>query len=310
MAVTASEKLQGQLTQVRNQLAGTAPIRRRQLTEALEALQQALQEVEVAEEELSQQNEELIVAREALEIERHRYQDLFDGAPVGYLVTDLAGAIRQVNQAAIVLLHRDEKALIGKPLPVFLHPEERGAFRTLLAEMKTQPARREVEISIHPQGAPARRVLVTVARDADEKAGEPATLRWVLQDVSERRAAEDALRESQERLRHSQRLEAIGRLAGSVAHSFNNLLAAIAFHSELLLDEGGSPRDVRRHAEEIQRAGERAAALARQLLVFSRKQALNPARLSLRELIEGMEPILRRLLGESIVLRLDLDPAA
>ncbi|HYU35239.1 MAG TPA: ATP-binding protein, partial [Thermoanaerobaculia bacterium] len=300
---------QGQLTEVRNQLAGTAPIRRRQLTEALAALQEALQEVEVAEEELSQQNEELITAREALEIERHRFQDLFAGAPVGYLVTGLTGVIRQANRAATALLHSAEEALLGKPFAVFLPPAERGGFRALLAEMKDQPAPRERELTLQPHGSPARKVLATVARDVDEKAGKPAGLRWVLQDISERRAAEDALRESQERLRHSQRLEAIGRLAGSVAHSFNNLLAAIAFHSELLLDDRCAKRDIQRHAEEIQHAGERAAALARQLLAFSRKQALNPARLSLGDLIESMEPILRRLLGEDIVLGLDIDPA-
>jgi len=312
MPATGPEKLQRQLTQVRDQLAGTAPIRRRQLTEALAALQEALQEVEVAEEELSQQNEELIAAREALEFERHRFQDLFEGAPVGYLVTDSSGVIRQANRAATALLHSIEKALPGKPLAVFLPPAERGGFRTLLAELRSRPAHREIEISLRRvgHGVPALRILATVARDADEKAGEPAGLRWVLQDVSERRAAEEALRESQERLRHSQRLEAIGRLAGSVAHSFNNLLAAIAFHSELLLDDRCAKGDVQRHAEEIQRAGERAAALALQLLAFSRKQALNPARLSLGDLIESMEPILRRLLGEDIVLGLDLDPAA
>ncbi len=126
MAATGSERLQGQLAQVRDQLAGTAPIRRKQLAEALAALQEALQEVEVAEEELSQQNEELIAAREALELERHRFQDLFEGAPVGYLVTDSSGVIRQVNRAAAGLLCGVESALPGKPLAVFLPPTERG----------------------------------------------------------------------------------------------------------------------------------------------------------------------------------------
>ncbi|HJX28972.1 MAG TPA: ATP-binding protein, partial [Thermoanaerobaculia bacterium] len=94
-----------------------------------------------------------------------------------------------------------------------------------------------------------------------------------------------------------------------VAHSFNNLLAAIAFHSELMLDPHCSRQDLDRHAMEIQNAGERAAALASQLLAFSRKQALNPDQLRLAELVGGLESMLRRLLGEDIELAIETSPS-
>lgn len=306
---TRSEQLQDQLTEIRSRLTGSEPIRRRQLAEALSALQEALHEVEATEEELILQNEELIAAREALEVERYRYSELFERAPVGFLVTDESGAIREANLAAAALLNTSQKALKRKPLVVFLRPEDRADFLRLTQSLRNQTAPRETELVLLPRDAPARRVLVTVARD-ESKAGQPAGLRWVLQDVSARRAAEEALQESQERLRHAQRLEAIGRLAGGVAHSFNNLLAAISFHAELILDERSSQESLKRHAEEIQQAGERAAALAQQLLAFSRKQALNPEPVCLATLVADMEPMLHRLLGEDIEIDIAADPEA
>jgi PAS domain S-box-containing protein len=305
MSQKASDRLHEQLAQVRDQLNGTGQIRQRQLAEAIQALQQALQEVEVAEEELSRQNEELITAREALEIERARFQDLFEGAPVGYIVTDVSGVIRQANRAAANLLNSSHGALKGKPLVVLVDRSDRSTFRSLLTDIKERPARREIEIALVPSYAGwQRKVLVTVA--PDENPGRPLSLRWVFQDLTERRTAEAALHETQERLRHSQRLEAIGRLAGGVAHSFNNLLAAIAFHTELMLDPHCPRYDLDRYAMEIQKAGERAAALASQLLAFSRKQALNPDQLRLTDLIGSLESMLRRLLGEDIELVLEM----
>jgi PAS domain S-box-containing protein len=309
MAARRSERLQDQLTEVRSRLTGSEPVRRRQLAEALAALQESLHEVEAAEEELALQNEELTAAREALEIERHRYRELFERAPVGYIVTDDAGTIRDANLAAVALLNTSQRSLQGKPLPVFLRSEDRPDFRSLMRALRSQIPSRETELVLVPRDGPARTVQVTVARD-EATAGGPSHLRWVLQDVSARRAAEEALQESQERLRHGQRLEAIGRLAGGVAHSFNNLLAAIAFHAELILDERSPHAQLKRHAEEIQQAGERAAALAQQLLAFSRKQALNPEPVCLSTLIAGMEPMLRRLLGEDIEIEIADDPEA
>jgi two-component system cell cycle sensor histidine kinase/response regulator CckA len=308
LASAGARKLQERLDEMESQITGSAPIRRRQLTEALHALQEALEEVETAEAELAQQNDELMMAREALEVERFRYRDLFERAPVGYLVTDSAGTIREANQAATDLLNT--QTILGKPLPVFLHPSNRGDLRLLLQEMRSRVGPRETELTLSPRDAPLRRVQVTIVRDETTPGpgtGIPGRLRWVLQDISARRAAEEALQESQERLRHSQRLEAIGRLAGGVAHSFNNLLSAIAFHSELILDEEGSPEGAQRHAMEIQKAGERAAALSRQLLAFSRKQALNPQPLCLSDQLRSLEPMLRRLLGEDIEIKIVSD---
>nr|MDP9121394.1 hybrid sensor histidine kinase/response regulator [Acidobacteriota bacterium] len=98
----------------------------------------------------------------------------------------------------------------------------------------------------------------------------------MLQDISARRATEEALRDSEERLRHSQRLEAVGRLAGGIAHAFNNLLAAISFNCELLAHGVRGEPQVSGYVDEIIKAVERAAALAWQLLAFGRKQVLQP----------------------------------
>jgi PAS domain S-box-containing protein len=110
-----------------------------------------------------------------------------------------------------------------------------------------------------------------------------------------------------EELRQSQKMEAVGRLAAGIAHDFNNLLTAILGYSELVLDdiEGGTP--TRRHVEEIQKAAERAAALTRELLAFSRKQIMRLSVLDLPALVAEMSGMLQRVLGDDIELRV-IDP--
>jgi two-component system cell cycle sensor histidine kinase/response regulator CckA len=115
-------------------------------------------------------------------------------------------------------------------------------------------------------------------------------------------AQERQRRELEEQLRESQKMEAVGQLAGGVAHDFNNLLTAILGYCSLLLDEAPPGHAMHDDLEEIRNAGERAAALVRQLLAFSRRQMLRPEPVDLNALVERMDDALRRSLGPSIEL--------
>jgi signal transduction histidine kinase len=129
-----------------------------------------------------------------------------------------------------------------------------------------------------------------------------------LHDRAERKRAEEALRQSEKQLRQAQKMEAVGRLAGGLAHDFNNLLTVIMGHSQVLLNDMGPDHPLRNKIEEMQKAGDRAAALIRQLLTFSRKQPSEPKVLSLNPVIANFETMLRRLIGEDIELVLRASP--
>jgi len=128
-----------------------------------------------------------------------------------------------------------------------------------------------------------------------------------LEERMERKRAEQALRVSEKQFRQAQKMEAVGRLAGGLAHDFNNLLTVIMGHSQVLLGELPTESRVRTKVEEMQKAGERAATLIRQLLAFSRKQALEPKVLCLNTVVLNLESMLSRLIGEDIQLAIRPD---
>jgi two-component system cell cycle sensor histidine kinase/response regulator CckA len=296
---------QGQLRALQSEAATLANAER--FGAELESLQARLVELEVVYQELEEQNDELYSTREALENQRHRYLHLFNEAPFGYLVTDFSGIIEEANRAAAAMLGIVQEHLAGKPLLVYLLPQDSSTLHDLISQARAGELHGELEVRIKPRRGQPFAAMVTAARDLDGRSGK---LRWAIRDVSQTRAMEEALRLSEERLRHAQRMEAIGRLAGGIAHSFNNLLAAIAFQCELLCDRLEEGDDRRVQVNEIQKAEERAASLARQLLAFGRKQVLQPRVIRLNELIQEMEPMLRRLIGEDVRLETRLDPAA
>lgn len=129
-----------------------------------------------------------------------------------------------------------------------------------------------------------------------------------LDNRAERKRAEEALRQSEKQLRQAQKMEAVGRLAGGLAHDFNNLLTVIMGHCQVLLNEMGPDHPLKSKIAEMQKAGDRAASLIRQLLTFSRKQPAEPKVLSLNPVINNLETILRRLIGEDIELVLKVSP--
>jgi hypothetical protein len=142
---------------------------------------------------------------------------------------------------------------------------------------------------------------VEIASHTLEFSGRLAAL-VVAADITERREAEETLRTRDEHIRQLQKLEAVGQLAGGVAHDFNNLLTVITGRSQLLLDSPILAAPIRNNIEQIRKTAERAAALTRQLLAFSRKQILAPKVLSLNTVVPDLTAMLKRLIGEDIDL--------
>src|SRR5438132_10870428 len=112
----------------------------------------------------------------------------------------------------------------------------------------------------------------------------------------------------EQQLRQAHKMEAIGKLAGGVAHDFNNLVTIITGYSDMLLSRIGPEDPMRRELEQIKKAGDRAHSLTRQLLAFSRRQMLQPKVLDLNAVVTNLEPMLQRLIRENIELLIELKP--
>jgi PAS domain S-box-containing protein len=144
-------------------------------------------------------------------------------------------------------------------------------------------------------------------RDAD---GVPLYIAAFIRDIAERKRAEAEKARLEEQLFQAQKMESIGRLAGGVAHDFNNLLTVINGYSELALAELTTSDPLWGSIEEIHKAGERAAGLTRQLLAFSRKQILQPRLLDLNRVVQDLQPMLERLMGEDVKVSVALEAAS
>jgi two-component system cell cycle sensor histidine kinase/response regulator CckA len=213
----------------------------------------------------------------------------------------LDGHWLKVPPTLCTLLGVDEARLLGTPIEAVLHPGDVAielAERERLLRGETRTLDLEVRW-VRPGGRPLwMYVNASVVEDAG---GRPNYLLMYLRDITERKSLED-------QLRLAQKMEAVGQLAGGIAHDFNNLLTAILGSTELLL-ASTAPDDARRDdMQEIGRAAHRASALVRQLLAFSRKQVMQPRLVNLNAIVREMGGMLRRLVGERITLRLDLDP--
>ncbi|OGK79182.1 MAG: hypothetical protein A2X52_00900 [Candidatus Rokubacteria bacterium GWC2_70_16] len=203
------------------------------------------------------------------------------------------------------------KALLGYPTEHWLrerdfwsariHPEDRE--RVLGVTRQALAAGTDHEVEYRAVAADGRAVWVRdIVHVAPDTQGQPRQLRGLTVDLTERKQAEEALRQSEDQLRQAQKMEAVGQLAGGVAHDFNNLLMVIQGDSDLILRRLPEGHTLRRNAEGIREAAQQAATLTRQLLAFSRKQVLTPRVLDLNSIVAGMHPMLQRLLGETIHL--------
>jgi two-component system cell cycle sensor histidine kinase/response regulator CckA len=242
-------------------------------------------------------------AGDALSISEARYRRLFETALDGILILDGdSGLISDVNPFLVNLLDYSREELIGRTLwdtGAFRHIEaSKAAFR----DLKDKGYVRYENLPLEAKGG--RLVNVEFVSNSYGVNGRKV-IQCDIRDVTARKHAGQL----DERLRQSQKMEAVGQLAGGVAHDFNNILGVILGYCELLEEDEAAPDDAkRRMVEQIHNAGTRAAVLTRQLLAFSRRQVLRPVVLDLNTLVTGVETMLRRLIGEDIEITISLLP--
>jgi len=239
-----------------------------------------------------------LVTSEALQESETRFRSLVEGAPDAIFVyTD--GKFAYLNKSAASLFGAaNGEDLIGCPIINQFTPDDHESIRKRMREIleKKAPVCPLERTVVRPDGT-------TVAI---ESCAVPIRFRGLdgalvfVHNISERKQAEEQRRKLEERLNQSQKLESLGKLAGGVAHDFNNMLQVILGHVEMLLLDA---RDNSLDAEalrEVRKAGQRAADLTRQLLAFARKQTIRPRPLDLNETVSDQLKMLRRLIGGNI----------
>jgi PAS domain S-box-containing protein len=241
---------------------------------------------------------------EALRQSEERLRAMYLHAAVGIEQVGKDGRLLMVNPAFRSLLGYSESEMLGKTSKEISHPEDREREARMVASMLD--GKRDFyaleKRYLHKDGSPVwASVTSSLIKDA---AGQPLSRVTIIQDIAERKRAE--LLEAQ--LQQSQKLESLGQLAGAVAHDFNTLLNIMLGYAGLLLHE--LPRNDPRRArvEQIEASAQSAAQLTRQLLAFSRKQAFVPQVIDLRRTVEGLQPMLQRLLPEDIQVDVQCSP--
>jgi PAS domain S-box-containing protein len=221
---------------------------------------------------------------------------LFELSPAMLCMADFEGNIRFANPASLRILGMAPGSLTGRPLAEFCRPTEPGDFD--LPSIRESRETVNIEAPHAFPGETAPRWLHWTFR------AEPRNSRiFVLAtDATAQKRAHDSLLRSEETLRHSHKMEAVGRLAGGIAHDFNNLLTAILGYCELIAAHSGDTDRILGDVGEIRKAAERAAGLTRQLLAFSRRQHLQLQVMDLNETLMAIDSMLRRLIGEDIEL--------
>jgi two-component system, cell cycle sensor histidine kinase and response regulator CckA len=233
-------------------------------------------------------------AVEALERSEASFRGVVEGAPYAICRVSLEGCFLRVNPALEKMLgHVGQEELLRSNigLDVFRNA---GEFEQLVAVLHSDGEFKDVQAEWRRKdGAPI--TVLCSGRTVERSEDGSVNIELFAEDVTERRVLE-------RQLRMTTKMEAIGRLSGGIAHDFNNLLGVIIGYSEILKRKLGPENPWYECADEVEKAGQRAVSLTRQLLAFSRQQILTPAVLDLNALVTGMEKMLPRLLGEDVVV--------
>ena len=240
-------------------------------------------------------------AERALRESEARYRDLFDNASDLVCATDPDGRFVYVNGAWHETIGLSDVELSGRTFLDVVHPDSRARYGEIVARALAGETLTHVELVLVTSHA--THITVEGNLSCTFHNGRPPILRGIYRDVTERKRVED-------QLRRAERMQAAGRLAGGMAHEVNNMMTGVIGFSEFLLRSFPDKDPRRSDVEEIIRAGTRASDVTRQLLAFTRQQLLHPEVLDVNGVVDGVEKLLRRSLGEDHVLELRLSPDA
>ncbi len=239
-------------------------------------------------------------AEEALRLSEASFRSVVEYAPYGIYRASATGQFLQVNPALQKMLgYTSAEELLQSNLAsdIYRHAGEHERLSELLGRVDEFK-----DVEVEWKRKDGTRIMVRCSgRRVQDQNGLPTYFEVFAEDVTDRRVLE-------RQLRMAQKMEAVGRLSGGIAHDFNNLLGVIIGYSQVLKKRLGQGNPLFEHAEEVEKAGQRAASLTRQLLAFSRQQVLTPAVLNLNALVADMEKMLPRLLGEDIEVTTALAP--
>ena len=231
-----------------------------------------------------------------------RFRAMFEYAAMATLLVGLDGRILTANAAADGMVGCETEDWIRLEPNALFHPDDREEMADRMADLlrgETDRHRQEVRCISAAGETLWTDFSAALVRDAD---GKPQFAIAMAEDITQRRVLE-------EQLRQSQKLEAVGRLAGGVAHDFNNMLTAIGGYTSFALEHAEEGSALRADLDEVRKATERATLLTRQLLAFSRKQVLEPVLLDLNEVVGELNAMLRPLLGADVALSTELEPS-
>jgi signal transduction histidine kinase/ActR/RegA family two-component response regulator len=304
----------GQLAQSFDDMAALLESKNLERRRAEEALSRANAELE---QRVNERTAELSSLNAALTLEVHErkraeleltesrwhLQKAMDAAKLGVWRRELSSGELICDQRTKAIFGADPDIPLNyEQLLNRIVPEDREAFGRLFAE---QDGDIDVEYRIASADSSVHWVRVRGSWMTGES-GAATRVTGVVMDITEQKTAEQQMRSLEDQFRHSQKMEAVGRLAGGVAHDFNNLLLVINGHAELIAETAGLGDGVRRQLQAIHQAGQRAAQLTSHLLAFSRKQNIEPTTFELDQAIAGVEKIIRRLVPENIELQTKL----
>ena len=234
-----------------------------------------------------------------LRASEERYKQLVDNTDTGFVVIDDKGIVVSANEPYVRLAGaKRAEDVVGHSVTEWTAPDEKENNTRAVALCARQGSIQDFETVY--QYADGTRVDVTINATVEETAEGGKRLASLCRDITARKRAQAERENLEQQLRLSQRLESIGSLAGGIAHDFNNLLSVILCCTDFAMERVKEDDRLRDELLEAKKAGERAVALTRQLLAFSRKQVLQPVVLDLNQIAAGIEKMLRRILGEDI----------